>query len=82
MLVDKWIKFIIQIIYSDRSGGGQFFFYKILPFAFVIYSVRATFGIADKKGTLLSAIDVYAQGNVTNDGPDPVSRLRKMQILI
>ena len=73
-----------QVYYSDYlfRSVRSFFFYKILPFAFVIYSVRATFGIADKKGALLSAIDVYAQGNVTNDGPDPVSRLRKMQILI
>lgn len=44
-----------------------FFFYKILPLASVIHSVRATFRIADKKGAsaLLWAIGSTCVHKVT-----------------
>lgn len=57
-----------QVYYSGylfRSVGA--FFCKILPLASVIHSVRATFGIADKKGVsaLLSAIGSTCMHKVT-----------------
>lgn len=57
-----------QVYYSGYLFRSiEFFFYKILPLASVIHSVKATFRIADKKGAsaLLSAIGSTCVHKVT-----------------